>query len=158
MSCNASASPFAGGRRRASRKTRKSRTMKAGGYGYGGEVISPGNIVYGASNTSVPMNPDGTVNAQFSAADTATNAHVGGRRRRKTKKTKKSKKAGKKSRKTRKMRGGVSLENISTAGTSFTGAVPGMPGSQTYGQYTGYSVGSPAGNPHSTGADGVTRV
>jgi hypothetical protein len=135
--------------------------MKAGGYGYGGEVISPGNIVYGASNTSVPMNPDGTVNAQFSAADTATNAHVGGRRRKTKKggkKSKKTKKGGKKSRKTRKMRGGVSVENIATAGTSFTGAVPGMPGSQTYGQYTGYSVGSPANNPHSAGADGVMRV
>ena len=149
-----SATPLYGGKRRKTRKTRKTRKMKAGGYGYGGDVINPGNVVHGVSNTSLPMNPNGTVNTQFAAADTVTNAHVGGRRR-KTRKGK-SKKGGRKS---RKMRGGAAgVYNVATAGTSFTGAVSGMPGSQTYGQYTGYNVGNPAGNPHSAGADGVMQL
>ena len=97
------------------------------GYGFGGAMGTNG-ADWVASNTSLPMRPDGTVNAEYAAADTATNAHVGGRRR-KTRKTKKSKKAGK--RKSRKMRGGAwSPGNVNAAGAGygFTGPTSGVTG------------------------------
>lgn len=157
MSCNGE-NPMMGGRRRASRKSRK---MRGGmGYGVGGAIV-PGALEYVPSNTSVPMTPSGAVDTKFAAADTATNALVGGRRRKTKKggkKSKKTKKGGRKTRKSRKMRGGAGVYNSAIAGTSFTGAVSGMPGAQTYGGYSGYNVANPAGNPHSAGADGVMQL
>ena len=145
---------MAGGKRRKSRKTRKSRKMR-GGMGYGvGSAINAGAIEYAPSNTSVPMKPDGSVDSQLAGTDPTTNAFIGGRRRRKTRKGK-GKKGGRRS---RKMRGGAGVYNSGAVGTGFTGAVSGMPGSQTYGSYSSYPVKVPAGNPHTTGADGVVRV
>lgn len=142
---------MAGGKRRKSRKSRKSRKLR-GGMGYGvGSAINAGAIEYAPSNTSVPMKPDGSVDTQLAGTDTTTNAFIGGRRR----KTRKGKKGGRRS---RKMRGGAGVYNSGAVGTGFTGAVSGMPGSQTYGSYSSYPVKVPAGNPHTTGADGVVRV
>jgi hypothetical protein len=122
------------------------------------EAIAPGALQWGAVNTSAPVNSaTGGVIPDPYASDT----QAGGRRRRKTKKGgKKSKKSKKKTRKTRKhrMRGGAGVYNAGATGTSFVGAVPNMPGSQTYGGYQGYNPQIPASNPHPVGADGVTRV
>lgn len=154
-----------GGRRRKGGK--RTRKMRGGmGYGFDGGVISPGNIVYAGANTSVPMLPTGGVDTKTAGmySDPAANAMVGGKRR--TRKGKgKTKKGGKKSRKSmrkgRKMRGGMtpSSVNSATAGASFTGAIPGFPhGGGTYGNYAGYSVNVPGGNPHPVGENGVTRA
>jgi len=130
-----------------------------GGMMYGPtEAITPGALQWGAVNTSAPVNSaTGHVMPDPYASDT----QAGGRRRRKTKKGgKKSKKSKKKTRKTRKhrMRGGAGVYNAGATGTSFVGAVSGMPGSQTYGGYQGYNPQIPATNPHPVGPDGVTRV
>lgn len=133
-----------------------------GGMMYGPTAaIAPGALQWGAVNTSAPVDSaTGGVMPDPYASDT----QAGGRRRRKTKKggkkSKKSKKGGKKTRKTRKMRmrGGAGVYNAGATGTSFVGAVSGMPGSQTYGGYQGYNPQIPATNPHTVGADGVTRV
>lgn len=126
-------------------------------------AIAPGALQWGAVDTSKPFSSStgGEIHDPF-RTDPTTQA--GGRRHRKSKKggkkSKKSKKGGKKTRKTRKMRmrGGAGVYNAGATGTSFVGAVSGMPGSQTYGGYQGYNPQIPATNPHPVGADGVTRV
>lgn len=111
-----------------------------GGAGYGfGDPITVGTLSVVPNSTSTPMKPDGTVDTKFAAADTATNATVGGRRMRASRKGgKKSRKGGKKSRKTtrksrksRKMKGGAwSPGNVNAAGVGygFTGADSGVRG------------------------------
>ena len=150
-----SATPLYGGKRR---KTRKTRKMRGGVVSGAIGPLSVGAMQYGAVDISAPVSSSTgqPVNDPFKTSPDNNAKVTGGRRRRKTKKSKKSKKGGRKS---RKMRGGAAgVYNVATAGTSFTGAVSGMPGSQTYGQYTGYNVGNPAGNPHSAGADGVMQL
>ena len=142
-------------------RRRKTRKMRAGAaYGFG-EAITPGALTVNTVDTSVPMRPDGTTVADPFRTSPDTNAKVTGGRRR----TRKGKKGGKKSRKSRasrvsrsrKMRGGAGVYNAASVGTSFTGAVSGMPGSQTYGGYTGYAARVPVGGPVQ-GSDGVYRV
>ena len=155
MSCNR----MPGGRRRGTRKMR-------GGMGHGmGEAINAGNFVHAPSNTSVPVNSaTGGVEADIYAGGDSASKIIGGRRRKTKKSGKKSKKGGRKSRKSpksrksRRMRGGAGVYNSAVAGSSFTGAVSGMPGAQGYGAYSGYNVANPAGNPHSAGADGVMQL
>lgn len=121
-----------GGRRRKSKKTRKTRRGGAG-YGFNGAIGANGPE-WAANSTSTPMNPDGTVNTKFAAADTATNSVVGGRRRKSRKG--KSKKAGRRSRKSRgrKMRtlkgGAWSPGNVNAAGVGygFSGPTSGVTG------------------------------
>ena len=128
-------------------------------YGFGADPLTgTGGAGFTAVNTSAPVNSatGAEIHDPF-----ATN-QAGGRRRRKTKKGgKKSKKSKKKTRKTRKhrMRGGAGVYNAGSTGTSFVGGIPNFPtGSQTYGNYGGYNPQIPATNPHTVGADGVTRV
>lgn len=128
-------------------------------YGFGADPLTgTGGAGFTAVNTSAPYSSaTGAVMPDPYASDT----QAGGRRR-KTKKSKKSKKAkkSKKTRKTRKnrMRGGAPVYNAGSTGTSFVGAASGMPGSQTYGNYQGYTPQIPGSNPHPVGGDGVTRV
>ena len=123
MSCNAT-----GGKRRG-----KSRKMRGGaGYGFG-DPISVGTLSVVPNSTSTPMKPDGTVDTKFAAADTATNATVGGRRRTRKGGKKSRKGKSKKTRRTRsrKMRGGAwSPGNVNAAGVGygFTGADSGVRG------------------------------
>jgi hypothetical protein len=128
-------------------------------YGYGFDPLTgTGGAGYTAVNTSAPVN---SATGQVMPDPYASDTQAGGRRRKKTKKGgKKSKKSKKKTRKTRKhrMRGGAPVYNAGATGTSFVGAVPNMPGSQTYGGYQGYNPQIPGGNPHPIGGDGVTRV
>lgn len=115
MSCNAT-----GGKRR-------SRKMKGGaGYGFG-DPITVGTLAVVPNSTSTPMKPDGTVDAKFAAADSATNSTIGGRRRSRKGKSKKSKKS-RKSRKTRKMRGGAGNVNVAGVRYGFTGPTDGVRG------------------------------
>ena len=128
-------------------------------YGFGADPLTgTGGAGFTAVDTSSAVNP---VTGQVIHDQYAGDSQAGGRRR-KTKKSKKSKKAkkSKKTRKTRKhrMRGGAGVYNAGATGTSFVGAVSGMPGGQTYGSYAGYNPQIPGGNPHGVGADGVTRV
>ncbi len=82
-----------------------------------------------------------------------TRTLMGGKRRTRkgVKKTRKTKKGH------RKMKGGAGVYNAGAVGTGFTGAVSGMPGSQTYGGYTGYAAKVPVGGP-TAGPDGVYRA
>jgi len=128
-------------------------------YGFGADPLTgTGGAGFTAVNTSAPVN---SATGQVMPDPYATDTQAGGRRR-KSKKSKKSKKAkkSKKTRKTRKhrMRGGAPVYNAGATGTSFVGAVPNMPGSQTYGGYQGYNPQIPGSNPYPIGADGVTRV
>ena len=147
-----------GGRHRKghkTRKTRKTRKLRKGGAGYGfNGAIGANGPEWAANSTSTPMKPDGTVDTKFAAADTATNSVVGGRRRKG-----KSKKGGKKSRRSRKMRGGMYPGSVNSApvGAGFVGGLTGV-SNGTYGTYAGYPQKVPAGNPHTVGADGVTKV
>lgn len=153
-----SATPLYGGKRR---KTRKTRKMRGGVVSGAIGPLSVGAMEYGAVDISAPVDSSTgqAVNDPFKTSGDNNAKVTGGRRRASRRKTKKSKKSKKGGRKSRKMRGGAAgVYNVATAGTSFTGAVSGMPGSQTYGQYTGYNVGNPAGNPHSAGADGVMQL
>jgi len=149
-----------GGRHRKGHKTRKLR----GGAGYGfGPALTVGGLEVVSNSTSTPYSSaTGAPIADPYATNGNSSTLMGGKRR---SRKGKSKKGGKKSRKTkkvgrrhRKMRGGAGVYNAGSVGTGFTGAVSGMPGSQTYGGYTAYAGKVPAGNPHETGADGVTRV
>ena len=147
------------GGRRKGRKTRKTR----GGAAYGfGSAITPGALTVEAVNTSLPMNSNGSVNTAYAAADTATNAAVGGRRRKtrkggkKSRTSRKTKKAG---RRHKKMRGGASSYNAGSVGSGFVGGIPGFPtGGGTYGAYSAYAAKMPAGDTHVTGADGVKQL
>jgi len=132
-----------------------------GGMMYGPTAaITPGALQWGAVDTSKPFSSStgGEIHDPY-----ATTNQSGGRRRKTKKggkKSKKSKKGGKKTRKTRKhrMRGGAGVYNAGSTGTSFLGAVSGMPGGQTYGGYQGYNPQIPATNPHVAGADGVVPL
>ena len=139
---------------------RRKRTMRGGMmYGYGFDPLTgTGGAGYTAVNTSAPFSS--TTGAAIPDPFGTTDTQAGGRRRRKTKKGGKKSKKSKKTRKTRKMRmrGGAPVYNAGATGTSFVGAVPNMPGSQTYGGYQGYNPQIPGGNPHPIGGDGVTRV
>lgn len=138
----------------------RKRTMRGGMmYGFGADPLTgTGGAGFTAVNTSAPVN---SATGQVMPDPYASDTQAGGRRR-KSKKSKKSKKTKKtkKTRKTRKMRmrGGAPVYNAGATGTSFVGAVPNMPGSQTYGGYQGYNPQIPGGNPHPIGGDGVTRV
>ena len=140
-----------GGKRR---KTRKTRKMRGGAYGFGAP-ITVGALEVGKVDTATPYSSASgqRVEDPFGTSPDS-NAKVTGGRRRKTRKGK-GKKGGRKS---RKMKGGAGVYNSGAVGTGFTGAVSGMPGSQTYGSYSSYPVKVPTGNPHTTGADGVVRV
>ena len=122
-------------------------------------AITPGALQWGAVNTSAPVDSatGAAIPDPFRTVGSGTQA---GGRRKKTKKGGKKSKKSKKTRKTRKMRmrGGAPVYNAGATGTSFVGAVPNMPGSQTYGGYQGYNPQIPGGNPHPIGGDGVTRV
>lgn len=151
-----------GGRHRKGHKTRR---MRGGmGYGFGG-AIGTGGAEWVPSNTSGAYlsngQPDLKTDALYSGGKPENVAMVGGKRRKSRKG--KSKKSGKKSRKSRgrKMRGGMTpgSVNVAPVGASFVGAIPGFPhGGGTYGAYAGYPANVPAGNPHTVGADGVTKV
>lgn len=151
-----SSTPMMAGKR--GRKTRKLR----GGVFYGvGSAITPGALEYKAVSGSQPFSSSAgaAVDDPFGTTGNGGSVLMGGRRR-----TRKGKKGAKKSRKTKKagrrhkkMRGGVGVYNASSVGTSFTGAIPNMPGGQTYGGYTGYAGKVPVGGP-TAGADGVYRV
>ena len=139
---------------------RRRRTMRGGMmYGYGFDPLTgTGGAGYTAVNTSAPFSSKtGAAIPDPFRTDPTTQA---GGRRRKTKKGGKKSKKSKKTRKTRKMRmrGGAGVYNAGATGTSFVGAVPNMPGSQTYGNYQGYNPQIPGSNPYPIGADGVTRV
>ena len=128
-------------------------------YGFGADPLTgTGGAGFTAVNTSAPVN---SATGQVMPDPYGSDTQAGGRRRKskKSKKTKKTKKS-KKTRKTRKnrMRGGAGVYNAGATGTSFVGAVSGMPGGQTYGSYQGYNPQIPSSNPHGVGADGVTRV
>ena len=143
-----------GGRHRKGHKTRKMR----GGAGYGfGPALTVGGLEVVSNSTSTPYS---SATGAPIADPYATNAStlMGGKRRSRKGKSKKSRKTKKGGRRHKKMRGGAGVYNAGSVGTGFTGAVSGMPGSQTYGGYTAYAGKVPAGNPHETGADGVTRV
>jgi len=132
-------------------------------YGYGFDPLTgTGGAGYTAVETSTPFSSatGAAIPDPYATAGSGTQA---GGRRKKTKKSKKSKKSKKKTRKTRKtrkmrMRGGAPVYNAGATGTSFVGAVPNMPGSQTYGGYQGYNPQIPGSNPYPIGGDGVTRV
>lgn len=145
---------MAGGRRRKSKKTRK---MK-GGMAYGfGAPITVGGLAVEPVNTSLPMKPDGTVNAEYAAADTATNATGGGRRRSRAsrkggKKTRKTKKAG---RRHRKMKGGAGVYNAGAVGYGYSGPQQGVIGGIA--PAAGYAA-KVGGYGPTAGADGVMKV
>lgn len=154
MSCNR----MPGGRRRGTRK------MRGGAFGFGAP-ITVGALEVNKVDTASPVNSaTGAVEADIYAGGDSASKIIGGRRRKTKKSGKKSKKGGRKSRKSpksrksRRMRGGAGVYNSAVAGSSFTGAVSGMPGAQGYGAYSGYNVANPAGNPHSAGADGVMQL
>jgi hypothetical protein len=120
-----------------------------------GAAFTPGGYDRVAVDTSAPYSP---VTGRPVADPFATSARGGdsvilGGRRRKSRKGKKSRKV----RRTRKMRGGAPVYNAAQVGTSFTGAIPNMPGSQTYGGYTAYNTRA-ADPTHVTGPDGVVRI
>jgi hypothetical protein len=146
-----------GGKHRKGHKTRKTRKARGGaGYGFGAPV-TVGTLEVVPTSTSTPYSAaSGKPIADPYATNGNSSTLMGGKRR--TRKGK-SKKSGKKSRKSRsrKMRGGAGVYNAGAVGTGFTGAVSGMPGSQTYGGYTGYAAKLPVGGP-TAGADGVYRV
>lgn len=144
-----------GGKRRKGHKTRK---MK-GGVFYGvGNAITPGALEYKAVSGSQPYSSATGSAVPDPYATNGNSSTLMGGRRRKTKKGGKGKKKSKKTtRKSRKMRGGAGVYNAGAVGTGFTGAVSGMPGSQTYGAYTGYASKVPVGGP-TAGEDGVYRV
>lgn len=135
------------------RKGHKSRKTRKGGAGYGfGNPVTVGTLEVVPTSTSTPMKPDGTVDTKFAAADTATNATVGGRRRKSRKG--KSKKAGKrKSRRSRKMRGGAGQYNTGAVRAEFTGGLSGVPNG-TYGTYTA-AASKVGGYGPTAGPDGV---
>lgn len=142
-------------------KSRKSRKLR-GGVFYGvGAPISVGALEYSAVSGSQPYSSStgAAVSDPFDTTGKDASVLMGGRRRtRKGKKgSKKSRKTKKTSRRHRKMRGGAGVYNAASVGTSFTGAVSGMPGSQTYGGYTGYASKVPVGGP-TQGPDGVYRA
>jgi len=117
-----------GGRHRKGRRGKKTRKGGAG-YGFGGP-ITVGGLEVVPTSTSTPMKPDGTVDTKFAAADTMTNATVGGRRRKSRKgKSKKSRKG-----RSRKMRGGAGQYNTGAVRAEFTGNTSGT-GPFTYGTY-----------------------
>lgn len=118
----------------ATRGGKRSRKMKGGmGYGYDGGVISPGNIIYGAANTSVAMTPSGGVDTKYAGMyGDEQNATGGGRKSRKSRKTKKSRKT----RKTRK-----------TRGRRMRGGMHGAPGVVNAGA-VGYGYSAPDGGVH----------
>ena len=138
----------------------RKRKMRGGMmYGYGFDPLTgTGGAGYTAVNTSAPFSS--TTGAAIADPFRTTDTQAGGRRKKTKKGGKKSKKSKKKTRKTRKMRmrGGAPVYNAGATGTSFVGAVPNMPGSQTYGGYQGYNPQIPGGNPYPIGGDGVTRV
>jgi hypothetical protein len=149
-----------GGRHRKGHKTRK---VRRGGAGYGfGPAVTVGTLEVVPNSTSTPYSSaTGAAIPDPYATNGSSSTLMGGRRRKsRSRKTKKSKKAGKRRSRGRKMRGGMypGSVNSAPAGASFVGAVSGMPGSQTYGAYASYPQNVPAGNPHTVGPDGVTRV
>ncbi len=141
---------LSGGRRR--KTIKKSRKLR-GGVFYGvGAAITPGALEYNAVSGSQPYSSaTGSSIPDPYASDTAAK----GGRRRKTKKS--SKRKSKRSTRKSRMRGGAGVYNAGAVGTGFTGAVSGMPGSQTYGNYSAYAAKVPVGGPTS-GEDGVYRV
>ena len=148
---------MAGGRHRKghkSRKTRKTRKLrKGGGFGFGAP-ITVGTLEVVPNSTSTPYSSStGAAVPDPYATNGNSSTLMGGKRR--TRKGK-SKKGGKKSRASRKVRGGAGVYNSGAVGTGFTGAVSGMPGSQTYGQYTGYAA--KVGSGPTFGPDGVAKA
>jgi hypothetical protein len=148
------------GRRRKMRNTgrktgRKGRRTMKGGVFYGvGSAITPGAMEYKAVSGSQPYGPDGRAKVDpFDTTAKGGDSVMLGGRRRKSRKSKKSRKV----RRSRTMRGGAPVYNAGQVGTSFTGAIPDMPGSQTYGGYTGYNTRA-ADPSHVTGPDGVVRI
>lgn len=134
-----STTPMMGGKHlkgHKSRKTRKTRKLrKGGGFGFGAPITA-GTLEVVPNSTSTPYSSSTGAAVPDPYATGSNSSTLMGGRRRKSRKGK-SKKGGKKS---RKMRGGAGVYNAGAVGTGFTGAVSGMPGSQTYGQYTGYAA------------------
>lgn len=150
-----STTPMMGGKHRKghkSRKTRKTRKLrKGGGFGFGAPITA-GTLEVVPNSTSTPYSSStGTAVPDPYATGGNSSTLMGGRRRKSRKG--KSKKGGKKS---RKMRGGAGVYNAGAVGTGFTGAVSGMPGSQTYGQYTGYAA--KVGSGPTFGHDGAAKA
>lgn len=152
--------PILGGRRRKTRKTRKSRKMRGGVmYGYGFDpATGTGGAGHTAVDTSAPYDSatGAKMNDPFGTSPYTNAKATGGKRR--TRKGK-SKKGGKKSRRTRKMRGGMFPGSVNSApvGASFVGGLTGV-SNGTYGTYAGYPQKVPAGDPHTTGPDGVKQL
>jgi hypothetical protein len=159
--CEPTEAPMSMGAARRKSKSRKARKLR-GGVFYGvGAPISVGALEYSAVSGSKPYSSStgAAVSDPFDTTGKDASVLMGGRRR-----TRKGKKGSKKSRKTkkvgrrhRKMRGGAGVYNAASVGTSFTGAVSGMSGSQTYGGYTGYASKVPVGGP-TQNPDGVYRA
>lgn len=132
------------------------------------EAITPGAIAWGGVDTSAPYDSaTGAKVADPFGTSASTNAKVTGGRRRPRRVTKKggkrrlTKKGGRRHKRRTMRGGGWTPGNVNSAptGTSFVGGIPNFPhGGGTYGAYSGYATNVPAGNPHSMGADGVTRV
>lgn len=150
-----STTPMMGGKhRKGHKKTRKLRKTRGGaGYGFGAPV-TVGTLEVVPNSTSTPYSSaSGKPIADPYATTGSSSTLMGGKRRTRkgVKKTRKTKKGH------RKMKGGAGVYNAGAVGTGFTGAVSGMPGSQTYGGYTGYAAKVPVGGP-TAGPDGVYRA
>lgn len=146
-----------GGRHRKGHKTRKAR--RGGGYGFG-NPITVGGLEVVKNSTSQPYSSATGAPIPDPYATNGNSSTLMGGRRRKSRKGK-SKKGGKKSRKSRgrKMRGGMYPGSVNSApvGAGFVGGLSGV-SNGTYGTYAGYPQKVPAGDPHTVGADGVTKV
>lgn len=151
-----SATPMMGGKHRKGHKSRKLR--KGGGFGFGAPItVGTLEVVPNSTSTPYSSSTGAAIPDPYATGDSA--ATLKGGRRRVSRVSRKSRKGkSKKTRKgrSRKMRGGAGVYNAGAVGTGFTGAVSGMPGSQTYGQYTGYAA--KVGSGPTFGPDGVAKA
>lgn len=160
MTCGGTPTLY-GGRHRKGHKTRKAR--RGGGYGFG-PALTVGGLEVVKNSTSTPYSSStGAPIPDPYATNGNSSTIMGGKRRTRKGKSKKGgkRKSKKVSRRSRKMRGGMTpgSVNVAPVGAGFVGAIPGFPhGGGTYGAYAGYPANVPAGNPHTVGPDGVTRV